>query len=81
MHKDAREELGARLKLVVLEYAYHFGVTKTCMEFNVPRSTFYRWKQKYDKEGRSGLNRKKPVAYSHPRKTSTDVAKKNPGTP
>jgi len=73
MHKDAREELGARLKFVVLEYANHFGVTKACREFNVPRSTFYRWKQKYDKEGRSGLYRKKPVAYSHPRKTSPDV--------
>jgi transposase InsO family protein len=76
MHKDAREELGARLKFVVLEYANHFGVTKACREFNVPRSTFYRWKQKYDKEGRSGLYRKKPVAYSHPRKTSPDVVEK-----
>jgi len=76
MHKDAREELGARLKLVVLEYANHFGVTKACREFNVPRSTFYRWKQKYDKEGRSGLYRKKPIAYSHPRKTSPDVVEK-----
>jgi transposase InsO family protein len=76
MHKDAREELGARLKFVVLEYANHFGVTKACREFNVPRSTFYRWKQKYDKEGRSGLYRKKPVANSHPRKTSPDVVEK-----
>lgn len=53
MHKEAREELRVRLKLVVLELANHFGVTKACREFNVPRSTFYRWKQKYDKEGRS----------------------------
>jgi transposase len=63
MHKDAREELGARLKFVVLEYANHFGVTKACREFNVPRSTFYRWKQKYDKEGRSGLYRKKSPSH------------------
>jgi len=55
MHKEAREELRVRLKLVVLEHANHFGVTKVCREFNVPRSTFYRGKQKYDKEGRSGL--------------------------
>lgn len=76
MHKEANEELRVRLKLVVLEHANHFGVSKACREFNVPRSTFYRWKQKYDKEGRSGLYRKKPVAYSHPRKTSPDVVEK-----
>jgi transposase len=51
MRKEAREELRIRLKLVVLEHANHFGVTKACREFNVPRSTFYGWKQKYDKEG------------------------------
>jgi len=57
MHKEAREELRVRLKLVVLEHANHFGVTKACREFNVPRSTFYRWKQKYEKEGQSRLYR------------------------
>lgn len=76
MHKEAREELRIRFKLAVLEYANHLGATKTCKEFNVPRSTFYCWKKKYDKEGRSGLYRKKPVAYSHPHKTSPDVVEK-----
>jgi transposase len=76
MHKEAREELRIRLKLVVLEYAKHVGVVKACREFNVPRSTFYRWKKKHDKEGRFGLYRKKPVAYSHPRKTSPEVVEK-----
>jgi len=60
MHKEAREELRVRFKLTVLEYSHHIGVTKACREFNVPRSTFYRWKQKYDNEGRSGLYRKNP---------------------
>ncbi len=76
MHKETREELRVRLKLVVLEYAKHFGVTMACGEFSVPRSTFYRWKEKYDHEGRSGLYRKKPVACSHPRKTSPEVIEK-----
>ena len=30
MHKEAREELTIRFKLVVLEHANHFGVTKAC---------------------------------------------------
>jgi transposase InsO family protein len=76
MHKEAREELGIKFKLVVLELADHFGVTKTCREFNVPRSSFYRWKQKYDKEGPAGLHRKKPIANSHPRKTPSEVIEK-----
>ncbi len=76
MHKDAKEELRVRLKLTVLEYAKHYSVTKTCKEFNVPRSSYYRWKQKFDKEGRSGLYRKKPIALTHPRKTSPTVVEK-----
>ena len=76
MHKEAREELEVRFKLVVLDFASHIGVTKACREFNVPRSTFYRWKQRYESEGRSGLNRKKPVAHSHPRTTSPEVVEK-----
>jgi len=76
MHKEANEELRVRLKLVVLEYANHFGVTKTCREFNVPRSTFYRWKQRYESEGRSGLYRKKPIAKFHPYKTSPEVVER-----
>lgn len=73
MHPEAREELRLRLKLVVLEYASYFGATEACREFNIPRSSFYRWKQSYDHEGPSGLVRKKPIAYSHPRKTSPKV--------
>jgi len=76
MHKEAREEMRIRFKLAVLEYSNHLGATKACKEFNVPRSTFYNWKKKYDNEGRSGLYRKKPVAYSHPRKTSPEVVEK-----
>lgn len=55
MHQEAREELRVRFKLTVLEYAHHVGVTKACREFNVARSTFYEWQQKYDRAGREGL--------------------------
>lgn len=66
MHPKAREELQVRYKLVVLEYAKCVGVTKACREFETPRSSFYRWKKKYDAEGLSGLFRKKPIPNSHP---------------
>jgi transposase len=76
MHPEAREELSIRLKLTVLEYVQYFSVTETCREFNIPRSTFYRWKRTYEQEGRGGLSRKKSMAYSHPRKTAPEVVGK-----
>jgi transposase InsO family protein len=76
MHKETREELRVRLKLIALEYANHLAVTKACREFNLPRSTFYCWKQKYDKEGRSGVYGKESVAHNYPRKTSPEVIEK-----
>lgn len=76
MNKKDREELDVRFKIVVLDFADAFGVTKTCREFNVARSTFYRWRQKYDKEGRFGLYRKKPIAYNHPCKISHEIIDK-----
>jgi transposase InsO family protein len=76
MHKEAQEELRVRLKVVVLELAQDLGVTKACQEFDVPRASFYRWKQKYEKAGRSGLYRNKPVAYRHPCRTSPEVVEK-----
>ena len=65
-----------RLKLVVLEFAQDWGVTKACREFEVPRSSFYRWKQKYEKAGQAGLYRERPVAYHHPSRTPPEVVEK-----
>jgi transposase InsO family protein len=76
MHPEAKEELRVRLKLVVLEFAQHLGVTKACREFNVPRSSYYRWKQKYEKQGRSGLYRERPVPIHQPSRTSPEVVQK-----
>jgi len=76
MHKEARDELDVRFKLSVLDFSEHFGVTKTCRDFKVPRSSFYRWKKKYDQEGSSGLYRKKPIAHTHPRKTPPEIVEK-----
>jgi len=76
MHKEAQEELRVRLKLAVIEFADQLGVTKAYQEFNVPRASFYRWKQKYEKAGRSGLYRERPIAYHHPRRTSPEIVEK-----
>jgi len=77
MQKEVREILRIRFKFAVLDYAQGIGsVTKACREFEVPRSTFYEWKKAFDKEGKAGLARKKPIARNHPRQLSKDAVDK-----
>jgi len=74
MHPEAKEHLRIRYKLIVLDYArITRNVSKTCREFDVPRGSFYRWKNAFELEGKKGLRRKKPIAYSHPKKTPQNV--------
>ena len=68
MHKEAEEELRVRLKLVVRELAHHLGVTKACREFDVPRSSYYRWKQKYEKPDNRDCIEKDPSPIIIPTK-------------
>lgn len=35
MHPEAKKELRARFKFIVLDHAKHAGVTKACREFEV----------------------------------------------
>lgn len=60
MHPEARKELRARFKFIVLDYAKLVRVTNACREFEVPRSSIYNWKKRYDEEGPSGLYPKNP---------------------
>ena len=77
MQKAVREELRIRRILVILEYARLSGnVAKVCREFEVQRSSFYNWEKAFDVGGIVGLRRKKPIAYSHPRKLSQEVVDK-----
>jgi len=48
-------------KLSIFEYASGIGNVKTaCAEFQVPRSTFYKWKKQYKLMGESGLVLRRP---------------------
>lgn len=77
MIKEVKEELAARRKMMVLSYARELGnVVKTCREFEIPRSLFYKWKNSFDSEGKAGLYRKKPIAYHHPKQLQPEVVEK-----
>jgi len=77
MNQEVKDILSQRRKLMVLEFAKAIGsATKASQEFGVPRSSFYDWKKAYEKEGKAGLLRKKPIARSHPRKLKQTVVEK-----
>jgi len=77
MNSEVRDALAVRRKVAILQYAQGIGnVQEACRDFNVPRSSFYRWKRAYAKEGRAGLVRKKPVARSHPRQIPPEYVEK-----
>ncbi len=64
-------------KKMVLEYAELCGSNaKACREFEVPRSTFYRWKSKRALGGDGELRDKKPIAKSWPNQLSPAVVEK-----
>jgi len=74
MQKEVRDVLRIRSILAVLDFAKGIGsVTKACQIFEVPRSTFYDWKKAFDKEGKAGLARKKPIARNHPKSLAQDI--------
>ena len=74
---EVKDAFRVRYKWTVLEYAKVCRtVAKAYREFEVPKSTFYDWKKAYDKEGKAGLARKKPIAKNHPRSLSQDVIDK-----
>ena len=74
---ECQDVMAARRKRIVLEYAEGVGsVTKACREFEVPRSSFYRWKAAFGLEGTKGLRKKRPVAWKHPRQLSSEAIEK-----
>jgi transposase InsO family protein len=66
-----------RYKKMVLEYARLSGsVLGACRYFEVQKSTLYRWKNAFDREGEAGFIRKKPIAGSHPRALRSETIEK-----
>jgi transposase len=62
MQKEVREAFRVQFKWSVLQYAKGCRTdAKAYRDFDVPKSTFYGWKRAYEKEGKAGLYRKKPI--------------------
>jgi transposase InsO family protein len=77
MNKEVEDILNQRRKLMILEYAKAIGsVSQTCQDLDVARSSFYEWKNAFEREGKAGLLRKKPIPKNNPRKSKQSVIDK-----
>ena len=77
VQKLVRDELQFRRKLNILGYAHDIGSdAEAYRDFGIPKSTYYSWKKAYKQRGEDGLRRKKPAAYSHPKKIPAEIAAK-----
>ena len=77
MNQEVKDILEARRRFIVLEFALKSGnIAKECREFEVPRSSFYRWKKAYEAGGKDALLRKRPVAKRHPRQIPPEYVEK-----
>lgn len=67
-----RREIQRRKK--ILEHTEKTGcITRTCLYFGIPRSSFYRYRNLYIQGGDAALANKKPVARNHPNATPQTV--------
>ena len=56
--REIEKYLQHRKKIRVLKYAQDFGARDACETFGVTKTTFYNWKNKFEKYGEKGLERK-----------------------
>jgi transposase InsO family protein len=78
VEQKAQEILRVKKILFILNYISKSSksVIQELREFEIPKSTYYKWKKKYDLEGIKGIERKKPIANSHPRSLSQSTIDK-----
>ena len=73
-----KEAFALRRKLVVQEDAREVRSDADSYRFfDVPRSTFYRWKKAYAQGGKAGLVKRKPIARSHPRQIPPEIVERS----
>ena len=74
MNTDQRE---IQRKLRTLRYAEETGhVVNTCRYFGIGRTSFYRWRQSYEKYGEDGLINRPPIPKWHANRTPIEIEEK-----
>jgi hypothetical protein len=71
------EERDIQRKLRVLQHAEKIGnARKACRYFGVGRSSFYRWREAYQKHGEAGLKNAKSVPKNPANQTPAEIVGK-----
>ena len=52
------------------------NVAEACRQTGISRTQFYVWRERFAREGRSGLRDRKPVAKNHPHHMSSDTERR-----
>ena len=78
VEKRVKDILRVRRILLILDYVENSrtSVVEELKDLEVPKSTYYEWRKQYLLEGKKGLERKKPIARSHPRQLSNESIEK-----
>jgi transposase InsO family protein len=63
-------------RLAVLQLAERLGnASEACRRSGVDRTSFYKWKRRFARDGIAGLGNRPPVHRSHPQATPADVSR------
>lgn len=64
MTQKAKQDIKRKLK--IFAHAAKIGnIRKTCRYFGIARTNYYKWRDKYDKEGEIGLINNKPCPVNY----------------
>ena len=58
MSNKIKRNWSVEQKVQILQEAEHNGLTETLRKYNLSQSLFYKWKHKFDDQGRQGLEDK-----------------------
>ena len=71
------EERDIQRKLRVLQHAEKIGnARKACQYFGIGRSSFYRWRDAYQKHGEAGLKNAKSIPKNPANQTPSEIVEK-----
>ena len=71
------EERDIQRKLKVLQHVEKIGnARKACRYFGISRSSFYRWREAYQKRGEAGLKNAKSIPKNPANQMPTEIVKK-----
>ena len=70
--------LRVRRILLILDFVENTrtNVVQELKDLEVPSSTYYKWRKRHLPEGKKGVERKKPIARSHPKQLSKESVDK-----